>query len=113
MYDVYSVYVCSFHHCLCLFFFFKQKTAYEMRISDWSSDVCSSDLSSTRPVLLTCFCGFTSRIFSPPARSIHAICASPCASHFAPCRSAKIDRKERRVGKECVSTCRSRWSPYH
>src|SRR3546814_2466749 len=32
--------VCDF----CLFFFFKQKTAYEMRISDWSSDVCSSDL---------------------------------------------------------------------
>src|SRR3546814_11379282 len=29
---------------VCLFFFFKQKTAYEMRISDWSSDVCSSDL---------------------------------------------------------------------
>src|SRR3546814_11143331 len=38
--------------CICvfiLFFFFKQKTAYEMRISDWSSDVCSSDL---------CPCGF-------------------------------------------------------
>src|SRR3546814_13563687 len=31
--------------CVCDFFFFKQKTAYEMRISDWSSDVCSSDLS--------------------------------------------------------------------
>src|SRR3546814_9145245 len=30
--------------CLLFFFFFKQKTAYEMRISDWSSDVCSSDL---------------------------------------------------------------------
>src|SRR3546814_7513623 len=30
--------------CFSLFFFFKQKTAYEMRISDWSSDVCSSDL---------------------------------------------------------------------
>src|SRR3546814_6814423 len=29
---------------MCFFFFFKQKTAYEMRISDWSSDVCSSDL---------------------------------------------------------------------
>src|SRR3546814_8377503 len=29
---------------LCCFFFFKQMTAYEMRISDWSSDVCSSDL---------------------------------------------------------------------
>src|SRR3546814_963389 len=33
---------------MCLFFFFfKQKTAYEMRISDWSSDVCSSDLDDT------------------------------------------------------------------
>src|SRR3546814_7952632 len=32
------------------FFFFKQKTAYEMRISDWSSDVCSSDLQSHRIV---------------------------------------------------------------
>src|SRR3546814_12167345 len=31
-------------HVLVVFFFFKQKTAYEMRISDWSSDVCSSDL---------------------------------------------------------------------
>src|SRR3546814_1691186 len=31
---------------ICIFFFFKQKTAYEMRISDWSSDVCSSDLDS-------------------------------------------------------------------
>src|SRR3546814_4102923 len=37
----------------CLFFFFKQKTAYEMRISDWSSDVCSSDLKSgARPGLV-------------------------------------------------------------
>src|SRR3546814_1394217 len=32
--------------CVCCFFFFKQKTAYEMRISDWSSDVCSSDLAT-------------------------------------------------------------------
>src|SRR3546814_15768443 len=42
-------------HCLCSltlfsFFFFKQKTAYEMRISDWSSDVCSSDLIFRIPV---------------------------------------------------------------
>src|SRR3546814_7604448 len=38
-------YYCSLLLCfLILFFFFKQKTAYEMRISDWSSDVCSSDL---------------------------------------------------------------------
>src|SRR3546814_1464964 len=34
--------------CCMFFFFFKQKTAYEMRISDWSSDVCSSDLLATR-----------------------------------------------------------------
>src|SRR3546814_9808690 len=34
--------------CYSCFFFFKQKTAYEMRISDWSSDVCSSDLSVRR-----------------------------------------------------------------
>src|SRR3546814_16732997 len=34
--------------CVCCFFFFKQKTAYEMRISDWSSDVCSSDLDAAR-----------------------------------------------------------------
>src|SRR3546814_8056997 len=33
---------------LVSFFFFKQKTAYEMRISDWSSDVCSSDLKASR-----------------------------------------------------------------
>src|SRR3546814_9963987 len=38
---MFMVYTCS---VLSMFFFFKQKTAYEMRISDWSSDVCSSDL---------------------------------------------------------------------
>src|SRR3546814_9365097 len=50
----------------CLFFFFKQKTAYEMRISDWSSDVCSSDLHSPRtppaprgtPLVKDCDSGF-------------------------------------------------------
>src|SRR3546814_6782249 len=36
--------VCCVYNCCVGFFFFKQKTAYEMRISDWSSDVCSSDL---------------------------------------------------------------------
>src|SRR3546814_4457198 len=44
-----------FVSCLFIFFFFKQKTAYEMRISDWSSDVCSSDLhaplAAPRPAL--------------------------------------------------------------
>src|SRR3546814_3732017 len=44
------MYLLSVIFCFCFFFFFKQKTAYEMRISDWSSDVCSSDL-ATRPLL--------------------------------------------------------------
>src|SRR3546814_7072832 len=44
--DVYKLHSCIvFILMLFIFFFFKQKTAYEMRISDWSSDVCSSDLS--------------------------------------------------------------------
>src|SRR3546814_9077437 len=38
------VYLVMWFFVSCFFFFFKQKTAYEMRISDWSSDVCSSDL---------------------------------------------------------------------
>src|SRR3546814_15992590 len=38
--------------CISLFFFFKQKTAYEMRISDWSSDVCSSDLAGALTMTL-------------------------------------------------------------
>src|SRR3546814_3810991 len=45
---VFHSFVCLLTHLLSMFFyffFFKQKTAYEMRISDWSSDVCSSDLS--------------------------------------------------------------------
>src|SRR3546814_9373658 len=49
LYYVYFCWVCCLVSmcmfcCCCFFFFFKQKTAYEMRISDWSSDVCSSDL---------------------------------------------------------------------
>src|SRR3546814_10708410 len=54
-------YVCSIIDMM--FFFFKQKTAYEMRISDWSSDVCSSDL-LLNPRLtrgdFSCACGRTS-----------------------------------------------------
>src|SRR3546814_7430521 len=55
-YVLYQVHVllyrCSEYLCIRYFVFFKQKTAYEMRISDWSSDVCSSDLrrNDARPV---------------------------------------------------------------
>src|SRR3546814_10569702 len=92
--------VCLIHRGLCCcFFFFKQKTAYEMRISDWSSDVCSSDLLRAL--------GAEDRILDvvPDAR----------ISPMDPKSVAGGERRseERRVGKECVSTCRSRWSPYH
>src|SRR3546814_8390697 len=42
--DVFFIHVALVLYCLLLFFFFNQQTAYELRISDWSSDVCSSDL---------------------------------------------------------------------
>src|SRR3546814_3309019 len=47
------MYICC---VVVVFFFFKQKTAYEMRISDWSSDVCSSDLFEPRPLKEGCRC---------------------------------------------------------
>src|SRR3546814_9363169 len=46
-YSYYSTHFAMFYLC-SIFFFFKQKTAYELRISDWSSDVCSSDLQEQR-----------------------------------------------------------------
>src|SRR3546814_6759530 len=113
MYNIISL--CTLFVC---FFFFKQKTAYEMRISDWSSDVCSSDFSDwlengpeadpghgclpkeSRPG--NGWAGFQSQ------RSGSA--AETRRRHPRP-RMGRSE--ERRVGKECVSTCRSRWSPYH
>src|SRR3546814_10432146 len=49
-YSLCRLFACGSH--LCVFFVFKQKTAYEMRISDWSSDVCSSDLGARGGVTL-------------------------------------------------------------
>src|SRR3546814_8626219 len=101
---------------LCVFFFFKQKTAYEMRISDWSSDVCSSDL----PRRAGCAgegrqgqCqGRQPGDQGIQARSGQAESADGLSRRVV--RGMKKPRsEERRVGKECVSTCRSRWSPYH
>src|SRR3546814_7767665 len=83
-------------------FFFKQKTAYEVRISDWSSDVCSSDLRHRRV----------------GADDAHAVGSDePHTSRLGgrdqPFLQTPSRSEERRVGKECVSPGRSRWSPYH
>src|SRR3546814_19405922 len=99
-----------------------------MRISDWSSDVCSSDLIEWPGAVFvrskgdersrTCTehtrCGPTSRLE-------HVACIQPPEGPGphrqywwtnAPMQGMGRS-EERRVGKECVSTCRSRWSPYH
>src|SRR3546814_6232734 len=101
--------------CFVFFCFFKQKTAYEMRISDWSSDVCSSDLLGANhpmgPLQLADFIGLDTCL------SIMQVLYEGLAdSKYRPCPLLVkyVERsEERRVGKECVSTCRSRWSPYH
>src|SRR3546814_6617372 len=102
------------------FFFFKQKTAYEMRISDWSSDVCSSDL----PVD-----GFARQPHHRVGPFIIAVrraagdlehlarsglrkggeAVGQVGSIFGAHIAAASRSEERRVGKECVSTCRYRW----
>src|SRR3546814_7697792 len=92
------------------FFFFKQKTAYEMRISDWSSDVCSSDLLVQLGMQPGVFeCGRVGGQFVVAAVGHNGI-----EGRFGR-QGAGLDGRseERRVGKECVSTCRSGWSPYH
>src|SRR3546814_18202646 len=97
-----------------------------MRISDWSSDVCSSDLDERRDHRRQ----RESRDrqgHEDPARDDHtedqAIHRAALASLpvWTSSRIRSVERpaqasarsEERRVGKECVSTCRSRWSPYH
>src|SRR3546814_4640901 len=107
-----------------VFFFVKQKTAYEMRISDWSSDVCSSDLGEMQPVpdmdignwtdvisvnLTGAFLAAKAQIPAMKARGQGSIVFTSSFVGF----SNGGRSEERRVGTACVSTCRSRWSPYH
>src|SRR3546814_7733058 len=85
-----------------IFFFFKQETAYDMRISDWSSDVCSSDLN------------LSDEVTAKPGRKSKA--NGPVAEFqktYASLSASLRRSEERRAGKECVSTCRSRWSTEH
>src|SRR3546814_4447548 len=113
-------------------FFFKQKTAYEMRISDWSSDVCSSDLVALdlgffqlRWYSLAYLAGILvgwwyllklmDRPGAPMARRhaddmvFYATLGILLGGRLG--YVLWIGRASCR--KECVSTCRSRWSPYH
>src|SRR3546814_13922978 len=75
-----------------------------MRISDWSSDVCSSDLIATPRSPIVARDGHCLVHSSQPSiENCHR-----CASGGGGMRS-----EERRLGKECVSTCSSRWPPTH
>src|SRR3546814_18527973 len=99
-------------------------TAYEMRISDWSSDVCSSDLlrKLARPLKKgdMLLIGFD---LKKDPRLIHeayddskgltAAFNMNLLTRLNREAGAEFRSEERRVGKECVSTCRSGWSPYH
>src|SRR3546814_19170714 len=114
------------------FFFFKQKTAYEMRISDWSSDVCSSDLLAalghgfgeggfrTAQRFGRRNAGIVARLYDDPANdgmNRHGRIEirehrrrSRCSTALAP---GVLRSEKRRVGKKSVRTCRSRRSQSH
>src|SRR3546814_20802847 len=117
------------------FFFFKQKTAYEMRISDWSSDVCSSDLkpgslldenpwstlseNQHSPAMLrlassvraTTKPSHAARLSSASSRNILKRDEASSPDHQLSSRPERRSRSEEpRVGNACVRTCRSRWA---
>src|SRR3546814_7379142 len=102
---------------LFVFFFFKQKTAYEMRISDWSSDVCSSDLNVSKQhghqilfidAAMSLQKGEKAGLVGPNGAGKSTLFRMIVGEEKPDDRS-----EESRVGQECVSTCRSRWSQYH
>src|SRR3546814_12668237 len=83
-----------------------------MRISDWSSDVCSSDLMIASLALVGggLYLGLARKDWKRAGLMllVAAVLIANVVIWTMPSRS-----EERRVGKECVSTCRSRWSRYH
>src|SRR3546814_9502192 len=104
---------------MLFFFFFKQKTAYEMRISDWSSDVCSSDLQQATDAAhhqKTEDFPFghdrhSDERLRPVRWGIRPAEDQDRSQRHRRALEEEQRSEERRVGKECVSTCRSRWSP--
>src|SRR3546814_18963779 len=103
-----------------------------MRISDWSSDVCSSDLTLTTPKELggpggegnnpeqlfaagysACFLGAIKFAAGKQKVKVAEDSRVTAKVGIGPRDDGEGSSEERRVGKECVSTCRSRGSPYH
>src|SRR3546814_12794966 len=87
-----------------------------MRISDWSSDVCSSDLLKDVAIVRV------EQLYPFPRVEVTAeLDKYPSAKEVIWCQEEPMNQgawfqirsEERRVGKECVRTCRYRWSPYH
>src|SRR3546814_2215633 len=117
--------------CVVLFccFFFKQQTAYGWRISDWSSDVCSSDLAGDLLAERVALGEEAARrrlleeVYIPLEQAGGDLLLTASAylegggsvegagrSLFLHPNTVRYRSEERRVGKECVSTCQSRWS---
>src|SRR3546814_10804400 len=112
-------------YTICFFFVFKQKTAYEMRISDWSSDVCSSDLAVLADTLPCPFIDQGAQELLDEARKTFfslglgkryivesdgkCYLMSWLGDHAND--ALRLRSEERRGGKECVSRCRFRGSP--
>src|SRR3546814_12322387 len=101
-----------------------------MRISDWSSDVCSSDLldlaeseerlrlnDQRKDEFLAILAHELRNPLAPISNALHILrpwlAAEPQTASLGQMMERQVRSEERRVGKECVSTCRSRWSPYH
>src|SRR3546814_9445774 len=114
----------AWHMLLCNLFFFKQKTAYEMRISDWSSDVCSSDLEVAVIALFDLICltviwsGMRDfvvlQLMLFAAFAIGLFCNYVSERQRRMAYLGRAERSEaRRVGNECIRKCRSRGTPYH
>src|SRR3546814_14698297 len=91
-----------------------------MRISDWSSDVCSSDLTALRQFDVLVMPTLPYVASELPAKDVDratfitkALGMIANTAPFDVTGHPSLRSEERRVGKECVSTCRSRWSPDH
>src|SRR5258706_7875310 len=96
---------------LVFFFFFSSRRRHTRLVSDWSSDVCSSDLSMEASSDGSCARSqqMISFLLVGCVASGHMTAMQPRSGRIMPLTCRKGRSEERRVGKEC----RSRWSPYH